>query len=516
MDDSVINEVEFDLDALRRRAEMEDGSFFPASSYAQIVLAPAYDEAKENLLVYMHAVNKAHLVMLYEEGILSSEDASAIKKALVGLPLAQLRTGAYTGKYEDLFFEVEDLLIQAAGSAAGNLHIARSRNDMGVALYRLALRDRILGLIRTAVSFQTVLAVFAKAHVETFMIAHTHTQQAQPTTLGHYIAGAVFALGRDIRRLCSAFGCVNRSPMGAAAITTSGFPVNRERMRQLLGFDEIIENSYDCIAGGDYLGETATAVHLACINLSRLVCDLLLWSTQEFGYLKVAAPYIQVSSIMPQKQNPVSIEHARSMLSSASGDCAGILTMLHNTPYGDIVDTEDDAQPALWRAIAKLEGIYRLMSSVIATVQVDEDKMEKRVSESYAVITELADTLVRKEKISFRQAHGVAHELVTRCLKDSVAFSSVDMNLITDVFRTVIGRTMSARLETIMVSLDYKHFINIRRVKGGPEKNELMQTLGGFAVTQINGNIQWEKAKSERIKESMEALERGFSSIPSP
>jgi argininosuccinate lyase len=502
--------IEFDLDVLRRETEERDGVSFPARSYAETILAPMYYDVQENLLEYMHLANKAHLIMLNNEKIISDSDAVSIKKAISEVCMKSLKKSTYTGKFEDLFFEVEDTLTQIGGTAVGNLHIARSRNDLGVALYRLALRDRLLELNDSATNFQRTLAAFAAEHTETYMIAHTHGQQAQPTTLGHYITGMVFAVNRDIRRLRSAYDCVNRSPLGAAAITTSGFAVNRETTCRLLGFDDVIENSYDSIGGGDFIGESATAIHLACINLSRLICDLMLWATQEFGYLKVASPYTQISSIMPQKRNPVAIEHSRSILSSASGDCLGVLNMLHNTPYGDIVDTEDDSQPGLWRALEKLSGIYKLLSNVIATLQVDKTQLLKRAEESFSVITELADTIVREESISFRQAHAVAHKLVSRCIDESTALTSVGIDMIREVFKSVTGRDMNAKQEDIMKSLSYANFVAVRKVSGGPEPNELKRSLQESALPKVRENIEWISAKSLSNKKSIEKLESSF------
>jgi argininosuccinate lyase len=354
---------------------------------------------------------------------------------------------------------------------------------------------------------------FAKEHVDTYMIAHTHTQQAQPSTLGHYITGVAFVVDRDIKRLGRAFACANRSAMGAAAITTSGFPINRETMRALLGFDEVIENSYDAVGGGDYLGEAAAVVHLCCVNMSRLVCDLLLWATQEFGYLKVAAPYVQISSIMPQKRNPVSIEHARSLLSSAIGDCLGVLSMLHNTPYGDIVDTEDDAQPGLWRAIGKLGGIYRLMRNVIVTLDVDKEEMARRAKNSFAVITELADTLVREEKVPFRQAHSVAFKLVSHCTSSGITLSDVSIELINTMFEAVSGRVLSAPQEIIKSSLSYIHFVTVRNREGGTERNELLRSFDDCLIPKVNENYQWIHNKVQLIEHSLDFMQQSFSKL---
>ena len=506
--------MNLDLRDLRQKTLANDGENFPSAIYRGLVLEPAYDEAKTNLLAYMHQANRAHLAALFHCGIISGGDASTIKSALDALPLVQFANSSYSGEFEDLFFAVEDWLIGYAGDAAGNLHIARSRNDMGVALYRLALRNLLLQLISSAVSLENALAAFASEHTQTAMIAHTHTQQAQPTTLGHYVAGVVFMLDRDIKRLQAAYAQVNRSPLGAAAITTSGFPLDRELIRSYLGFESLIENSYDAIGGGDYIGETAACAKLACNNLGRFINDLLLWSTQEFGYMLLAAPYIQISSIMPQKRNPVSIEHMRSLLSSASGDCSSALLMLHNTPYGDIVDTEDDAQPYLWRALKKLDGIYNLLEAVIATAHVDAEKMEARAGDSFAVVTELADTLVREAGIPFRMAHSVAQKLVNKCLDENLKLSDINYALISDEYKNVVGTDLNVAPEIITKSLKYKNFIEIRSMKGGPEVKELTRCISIDLVEKIMQNTAWLEKKRLCIDDAIAILDEAYGSIP--
>lgn len=204
---------------------------------------------------------------------------------------------------------MEHQLLTLSDEASGSLHLARSRNDMGIAIYRITLREKLLRTISSALQLHTELFAFAQKHTETIFIAHTHTQQAQPTTIAHYIAAVTDSLARDIRRLQAAYANCNLSSMGAAALTTSGFAISRERVAELLAFDGLIENSYDAVSGADYVGEIAAGISLAAINLGRFTQELLLWCTQEFGVVQVAAPYVQISSIMPQKeiQFPLSI-----------------------------------------------------------------------------------------------------------------------------------------------------------------------------------------------------------------
>ena len=267
-----------------------EGGRFPGATYKEVVLEPAYEQAKHNLLDAMLAANKAHLIMLFERGLISRTDARAVMSAILGLDAGEIRASPYTGKFEDLFFHVEHLIYESAGEAAGNLHLARSRNDLGVAMYRMALRDRLLRAEGSLLVLQRSILSVAEEHVGTVMPAHTHAQRAQPTTLAHYFVAVHDSLSRDLRRLGAAFENCNRSPLGAAALTTSGFAVDRWRLAELLAFDGLVENSYDAIGGADYLGEAATALQLSFLGLGRFVNDLLLWSTQEFGTIRVANP----------------------------------------------------------------------------------------------------------------------------------------------------------------------------------------------------------------------------------
>jgi argininosuccinate lyase len=460
------------------RINEAEGIEFPSKTYRRMVLQPAYDEAKKYFLHSMIQIHAAHLKMLEEQGIVSSEDAVTIGKAVHALDVDYYSTDTYNPLFEDLFFRIEHDLIEDAGEIAGNLHIARSRNDMGIAIYRMTLRKKLLELMSEMLALKDALIAFCEEHVDTVMIGYTHTQQAQPTTLAHYLKAVIDQLGRDFKRVQSAFGTVNRSSMGAAALTTTGFAISRERMRDLLAFDDIIENSWDAVAGADYITESASAVQLSALNLGRTVQDFLTWATQEFNVFKLANPYVQISSIMPQKRNPVSIEHMRSLLSAVVGDTSTVLTMVHNTPFGDIVDTEDDMQPFLWKAIDRLIGIYQLFGSVVLTMDVNKQKLLERAENSFANVTELADTLVRSEKITFRQSH----QIVSNCVNYLMAASeesliSLTWKLANEQAMLILNKGLKISEEDFYATLRPQHFIAIRTIFGGPSAETMKESL---------------------------------------
>lgn len=490
-----------------RQRQRQEGDSFPGKTYAEVVLQPAYEQAKKELLGPMISVSKAHLIMLEEQGLVAEEDAAIIAYALQDLDLKKLENGHYTGEFEDLFFEVEHELAQLGGEKAGHLHLARSRNDMGIAIYRIVLRAKLLTLIASALELQERLIGFAEEHAETLMIGYTHTQQAQPTTVGHYIAAVSDSLSRDVRRLRAAYTNCNRSGLGAAALTTTGFAISRERTAELLGFDEMIANAYDAVSGADYVLEIASSVSISAVNLGRFVQELLLWGTQEFAAVRVAAPYVQISSIMPQKRNPVSVEHLRSLLSSCVGDANTVLSMVHNTPFGDIVDTEDDLQPYVWRCLRTLDSAYRLLARIIETLEVDREVLRQRAEMSYATVTELADTLVRKEGLGFRTAHAIVAQFVHTSVSTGLTVKELTVDGLGEAAKSIIGRSLSLTAEELRQALDPEHFVRIRSVPGGPSPDEVRRALAVQTSTHRQAE-EWTERTTILIDSKLKALDQ--------
>ena len=256
--------------------------------YVACVLNTNFEDAKSMFLVPLMRIHYAHLVMLTERGIITADQARAVRGALDAIPVADIRTTSYDDSCEDLFFFVERLIARGCGEeAAGRLHTARSRNDIDMTMYRMQQRDMILSLLAGSVRLRDVLITQADAHRDDVFAAHTHTQPAQPTTMAHYLHAVVEQLERDAVRLRAAYASTNRNPLGACAITGTGFPIDRARTSDLLGFDGATGNTYGSIATVDYLLESVTAAAVLVAGLGRVVQDLLLWCTSEFGYLRL-------------------------------------------------------------------------------------------------------------------------------------------------------------------------------------------------------------------------------------
>src|SRR6478609_1371096 len=371
-----------------------------APEYVRCVLNENFEDAKALFLVPLMRIHYAHLVMLTEQRIVPQTDARAIRKALDTISTDDVRRVTYDGTCEDLFFYVERLIVAACGEdVAGRLHTARSRNDIDMTMYRMQQRELILAVLEASLRLREVLLDLAGRHLEAVFAAHTHTQPAQPSTVAHYLLAVVEQLERDAVRLEAAYASTNRNPLGACAITGTGFPIDRARTTDLLGFDAATGNTYGSIATVDYLLESVSAAAVLLAGLGRVLQDLLLWCTSEFGYLRLGDEFVQTSSIMPQKRNPVALEHARAISSKALGQASGIMLSVHNTPFGDIVDTEDDLQPFVYAMFDDADRAVRLVAASMSTATFDRERLAARAEQCWITATELADTLTRDENV---------------------------------------------------------------------------------------------------------------------
>jgi argininosuccinate lyase len=445
---------------------------FPAPVYAETVLAVNFEDARRYFLDALVELNAAHTLMLEHVGLLTAAEADACLDALAGLDRSKISQARYDGRFEDLFFYLQNELEHAAGpETAGKMHTARSRNDVDLGLYRMCLRRELAALIESVHAARAVLLDQAARHLDSLMPAYTHTQPAQPTTVAHYLMAAADSAGRDLDRLKAAFSVVNRSPLGACAITTTGFPIDRAMTADLLGFEGLVENSYDAIAGIDYLTGAAGALAAAMVNLGRLVQDLLLWCTAEYGFLRLPGGYVQTSSIMPQKRNPVALEHARILASKTLGQAQAIFTAVHNTPFGDIDDNEDDLQPLVFSAFRDGIRAWKLFGAVLAAAEINRERLRRRAACGLITVTELADTLVRREGISFP----AAHQLVARAV-EATGEERTPERLVAELKRLVAERTGPPPRSTEkewLEALDPEYFVRVRQVPGGPAPTEV-------------------------------------------
>lgn len=453
---------------------------FPAPIYAETVLNHLFTDGQQFFFEHLLHIHYAHCLMLAKQRIITRAEAGAILRGLDALDRPQILAAKYDGTVEDLYFYVERELIKYIGEdLAGKLHTARSRNDIDITLYRMKLRGDLLALIEVLLQLQVELTRQARLHTRTVMPAHTHTQPAQPTTLAHYLSAAIEFIGRDLTRLQAAFATVNRNPLGACAITTTGFPINRNLTAELLAFDGLAENSYGAVASVDYLLEAVAVLAVNALNLGKFTQDLLLWATQEFSFLTLNDAYVQTSSIMPQKRNPVALEHVRILLSRAASQAQAVMTCTHNTPFGDINDSEDPLQPLVDRCFSDAKRAVKLLTGAISALEIDVAGLRKKAAESFLTMTELADTLVRQEGLSFKQAHRLTSQTAKR-LPHHQAPHALIVETLQAVAVEVLGNQLKTAPALLLEALSPEGFVNIRQVSGGPAP----ATVTGFLVRQ--------------------------------
>ncbi|HXW03861.1 MAG TPA: argininosuccinate lyase [Vicinamibacterales bacterium] len=446
-----------------------------APEYVAFVLNENFEDAKAQFVAPLMAIHYAHLVMLTERGIVPLSEARVIREALASISLDDVRDVRYDGSCEDLFFYVDQLVARHAGEdAAGRLHTARSRNDIDMTMYRMQLRERVLEVVRATLRLRAVLLALASRHRETVCPAHTHTQPAQPTTVAHYLLAVVEQLERDVTRLRAAYASTNQSPLGACAITGTGFPIDRDRTSALLGFDRPTGNTYGSIATVDYLLESVAACSVLLAGLGRVVQDLLLWCTSEFGYLRLADGFVQCSSIMPQKRNPVALEHARAIGSKALGQAGAIQLAVHNTPFGDIVDTEDDLQPLVFSTFRDATRAVQLVAAAMEAADFDRARLLARAQTGWITVTELADSLTRQQGVPFRKSHTVASTFVADATRQPERPLT---EVLRDASIRVLGQPVDYEEEALRQVLSPEHFVAVRTTAGGPAPSETARAI---------------------------------------
>ncbi len=444
---------------------------FPAKAYKRNVLEPCFADAQRHLLDHYIDVDRAHAVMLGDTGIITPAEQSMLLTAIESLDRQKIADAEYDENVEDLFFYLQREIASACpdNDTAGKLHTARSRNDIDVTIYRLKLRELALELVDACEHLRNVLLRLVEQHHDTLMPAYTHTQPAQPTTLAHYLLAMVESQSRDVKRLHAAYWNLNHCPLGACAITTTGFPIDRRLVADLLGFTGPTRNSYGSIAAVDYFTELLGAVAALLVNVGKYAQEFLLMAMMEFGVIRLPDGYVQASSIMPQKRNPVAMEHVRAIASKALGQTLGVVTSVHNTPFGDINDVEDDLQPLIYSALKDAVRAVSLLAHSLDAAEFDVERLRGRASENFITVTELADTLVRRDRVSFR----LAHEIVARCVASATKAGGVITHDMLDLAaRELTGQATSLDAAELLKTLSAEHFVGVRQVHGGPARDE--------------------------------------------
>lgn len=384
----------------------------------------------------------AHVAMLAEQGIVEAADAMQITDGLNQIA-QEFETGGITENLdlEDIHMHVEARLSEIVGPVAGRLHTARSRNDQVATDFRLWVRDAMDMVESALVALQKALVDRAEEHAETIMPGFTHLQSAQPVSLGHHLMAYYEMIRRDRSRFADARQRMNESPLGAAALAGTGFPIDREKTASMLGFDGPTANSLDSVSDRDFALDYLMAATQCSLHLSRLAEEFVIWASQPFGFIKLPDSFSTGSSIMPQKRNPDAAELVRGHCGRIAGAMNALVITMKGLPLAYSKDMQDD-KPPVFEAHDLLGLSIAAMTGMVAEVEFSGQRMRALAESGYSTATDFADWLVREAKLPFREAHHVTGAVVALAEKQNCSladltldqFQAIDKRIDSDVF----------------------------------------------------------------------------------
>ncbi|MEZ2131013.1 MULTISPECIES: argininosuccinate lyase [unclassified Sinorhizobium] len=434
-------------------------------------------------------IHLAHAVMLAECGIVKRDDIARIIAVL--LELKQLGVHALTIDYlqEDLYSYIERYIVEKLGpETGGRLHTGRSRNDLHTTSWRLALRGSLLNLLDVVAQLRRTLLNLAERHTDTVMPGYTHTQHAQPISFGYYLLSAADLVERDFGRLMHALACCDRSPLGSGALSTTGFPIDREMTAKLLGFARLVEVAYDGVAIRDDLQESAAALAVLMTGVSRVATDLQSWNTMEFGMLELDDAYSSVSSIMPQKKNPQALEHVKAVAAMVTGMLNTVLAASKNTALADVNDGVSAGNAPAMDTIERATRALIVFEGAVRTLTVKPEMMLHLAEIGFGTATELADVIVRETGMSFRMAHNIVGRVVREAIEARRTAMDITSAELDEASQLLFGHTLGISEEDVSKALDPAENLKSRTVIGGPAPLRMKEMISR-RNTALDGDV---------------------------
>jgi argininosuccinate lyase len=461
---------------------------------------------------FLDRLNQAQLVLLHERAI--------VPVAIVARIAAGIRTlvdedrHAAPGWSAD-YLHYEPRLLAIAGPEASRLHVGRSRQDLSAALARMNLRDGLLAHSEALARVRLRLVARAREHRETIIPAYTHGVQAQPTTFAHYLLALASALARQGERFRDAYARVNRSPLGAAALTTSGFPIDRERLAALLGFDGLIENAYDANHLGpvDAMLDVSAALSIAAVQIGQFAQDLhAVYAEPRPWVMLQAGELTGTSSIMPQKRNPAALEQLRAQATILLGEMQAVLLLAHNVRTGMFDYRMYDPVPG-----AQALQVFEILGKVIDGLVVDAQRARAVVDADYSTATEIADALLQRADVPFREGHHFASALADHGRGLGLALCEIAHADAALLYQAQTGRDFPFDEATFRDVIGAEHMVFDRRGRGGPQLAEVDRMLADEDLRAAS-DLEWartERARLERLATDLDAAVTALAALPS-
>ena len=426
----------------------------------------------DKILYYDILCTKVHVIMLYKIHIFNKDEVASLIRELDSVlryPERLSREG-----FEDIHEALETHLIKKIGiEAGGKIQTGRSRNDQIITDIRIKARDDTINVMIHLISLIKVLLEKSEENLDSIMPLYTHLQQAQIGNFAHYLLSYSEGLIREIDRLFSLYERINQSPLGAGPIGGSLLPIDRNMTAKLLGFENIMSNSIDATSSRDFMIEFVSSMSSIMITLSRISEDLIIWSSQEFGFIEISDRHASTSSAMPHKRNPDPLEITRSKTAIVIGNLTTILIILKSLPSGYSRDLQDTKIP-FWNSVELVVSSLDIMKEIIQYLTVKKDVMRRASNASYAISLDVAEVLVTRYKVPFRTAHKLVGALVNLSVSknDEIPFKSISSSDIKEILSKIEANITADKLIKTISEIDSKKSITVRHSQGSPNPKE--------------------------------------------
>jgi len=461
----------------------------------------------------LNDVNKAHVLMLHRQGILTKTVARSLAKAIAAIEKRGPEDVPRDAAREDFYFNYEARVIEIAGAdVGGRMHIGRSRNDLKATQDRLRARAFVLDILDALIALRTTMLRQARKFAGTVMPGYTHLQPAQPVTFGWYLLGVLYALERDYRRIAECYARINLNPLGAGALAGTSFPIDRDGTRRLLGFDGLVAHTLDAVASRDYLLELLGHCASLATTWGRLVQDFFVMTSYEFATLELPDSVAGTSSMMPQKKNMVVLEDLKASAAQLLGAHATAVAGVKGTNFTNTVDGNREAFRWCWEALADtIDGLY-VLDVVLAKARPRAKRMRELVEANFSTATDLADALVQEAGLSFREAHHVVGGVVRAAIERGLKANAIDVKLVRNIARKITGRALDIPPSVLRGALDPTLAAERRRGTGGPSRADINAMTAALGATLARDRRE-QAARRARVAAAKRKLDRAFHAL---
>lgn len=464
----------------------------------------------------LNEINLAHLLMLHEQEILDARASLPLAEALLQMQADGPHAVELDPAREEAYFNYEAHLIRMVGpDLGGRLHTARSRNDIGATIDRMRARNFTTRIGQALIGLADAALTRAGEFANCVMPGYTHMQAAQPITYGYYLSALADAWTRDVDRLLHVLDSTDGSPLGACALAGTSFPIDRVGPSAWLGFTRPLANALDGVASRDFALELSATLSIMMITCSRMVQDFYIWSTAEFGYLSFPDSVASTSSIMPQKKNPVVLEYLRGKTGHLIGLTSAAFSTVKSTHFTHSGDSSRESTRTCWESCEEALKALELMRLLVEQVEPDRQRMLSRAAQDFSAVTDLADLLVRKGDISFRDAHHVIGAVVRHALDLGIPAHEISAETINTMASEQLGRPVRLQQADVSQCLDPASNVAARQSYGGPAPQQVLRHVEAQRLALAEKARRFD-ATAQRVSEARQALQRRIQALVSP